>query len=152
MGLFSDVASQAMMALMIPPRMAVAAALVASLVSACTGGSPTPTRSHPGPVPSEVISTLHLRATPTPSASVKVSEAMAVKVARDWLTHIRAWRTTASTRATLARLTDFGLHDEPAWLVYAQGVVFPGTVSGPQQHVLVVVNAETGKRLGDYSY
>jgi hypothetical protein len=81
-----------------------------------------------------------------------VSEATAVKVARDWLTHVRVWRPNATTRATLARLTDFGLRDEPAWLVYADGVAFCCSRRGPQRHVLVVVNAETGKRLGEYSY
>jgi hypothetical protein len=136
----------------------IVSVILALLFVACTGAtaptkSPTTDRSS-RPVPSSVVSKLRLKATVTPEGSPgAVSEAAAEATARAWLVQIHAWRPAARVRASLARLTDMGLHDGLARLVYVSGVAMHGMMRPERlRHVLVVIDATTGKRRGQYSY
>ena len=133
------------------------AVVLAVLVGCTSSPTPTPRHSPVRPVPSEVLSRLRLRATPTPvpsraASSSVVPETRAVATARAYLVRRNAWRSGAVVRASLARLTDFGLHDGVAWLVEVSGVVIPSFGGRVQRHVLVVIDATTGERRGDYSF
>jgi hypothetical protein len=125
------------------------------LLAACTAGShpasgPVAPSGAPGPIPSAVVSSLELRATPTAAGpEITIGEGAAVTSARRWLLRAGAWRPTAQVRASLVRFTAFGLDDAPAWLVYAFGVHVPWT---GQPHIIVVIDARTGARLGDYVF
>jgi hypothetical protein len=124
------------------------------VLTACTDGSRstsgTPQASRlPEPVRS-VVSSLHLLATPLAAGSVgTVSRTTAVTSARRWLSSVRVWRPTAHLSSGLVRITAFGKEDEPAWLVYASGVLVPWT---GQPHIIVVIDAVTGALLGDYVF
>jgi hypothetical protein len=131
------------------PLLALTVAILAACSGSSSGSGPDRQSRPPGPVAS-VVSSLHLRATPTsPGSDAKVPRRAAVTSARRWLVRVGAWRSTAHLWTSLVRFTDFGRDDEPAWLVYVTGVIVPWT---GQPHILVVIDAADGTRLGDYVF